>query len=126
MGYLVYLVNHVILSKINMLNKIIKYVFVILVIFFAVGASAQDGEETKYGAAFLELGNRGVITIYLSDTDIALTFSGEVAHVSGNRSGMKFLHEDIDSMTHLRRLLELNLGSDETITRELSYLIEAS
>ena len=76
--------------------------------------------------AFLELGNRGVITIYLSDTDIALTFSGEVAHVSGNRAGMKFLHEDIDSMTHLRRLLELNLGSDETITRELSHVIEAS
>lgn len=76
--------------------------------------------------AVLELGNRGVLTIYLPDTDIALTFSEEVAHVCGNRAGLKFLHEDIDSMTHLRRLLELNLGSDEAITRELPLLIEAA
>ncbi|MDD0976100.1 PilZ domain-containing protein [Pseudomonas fontis] len=42
----------------------------------------------------------------------------------GHQVGFACLYIDIDSITHLRRLIELNLGDDDELHRELRQLIE--
>jgi hypothetical protein len=45
-----------------------------------------------------------------------------VAHCESEHVGFHCDHIDIDSITHLRRLVELNLGDPELLERELSAL----
>ncbi len=46
-----------------------------------------------------------------------------VMHVDGQKLGLVCLAMDIDSITHLRRLHELNLGDPELLERELAAMI---
>ncbi len=46
----------------------------------------------------------------------------EVAHHLNEQLGLRCAHIDVDSITHLRRLVELNLGDPELLERELSAL----
>jgi hypothetical protein len=46
-----------------------------------------------------------------------------VTHVEGRYAGLACHSIDLDSVTHLRRLVELNLGSEELLERELSALL---
>ncbi len=59
----------------------------------------------------------------LPETDIVLQFTMELAHAEGDNLGFKFLSEDVETMTHLRQLLSLNLGNPDKITEELPFLI---
>lgn len=43
-------------------------------------------------------------------------------HTEGGRSGFVCQHIDIDSITHLRKLVELNLGDVNLLERELAAL----
>jgi hypothetical protein len=49
--------------------------------------------------------------------------STTVTHVAGRRVGLRCDNIDIDSVTHLRRLVELNAGDPNLLDRELSALI---
>jgi hypothetical protein len=46
-----------------------------------------------------------------------------VAHLENTHVGLRCESIDLDSMAHLRRLLELNSGDPELVERELSALI---
>jgi PilZ domain-containing protein len=46
-----------------------------------------------------------------------------VAHIDQQAIGFTCEHIDLDSITHLKRLVELNLGNEELLHRELSALI---
>lgn len=46
-----------------------------------------------------------------------------VVHVEDRRAGLVCVSIDLDSVTHLRRLVELNLGSPDLLQRELSALL---
>jgi predicted component of type VI protein secretion system len=46
----------------------------------------------------------------------------EVAHREGIQLGLRCAHIDVESITHLRRLVELNLGDPALLERELSAL----
>ena len=46
-----------------------------------------------------------------------------VSHIKANHIGLKCHYIDIDSITHLKRLIELNLADDELLHRELAMLI---
>jgi len=59
------------------------------------------------------------LTVDFSGCDIHLQFSGELVHREENRYGFRLGTTDLDSFTHLRRLLELNTGDPEEINREL-------
>ena len=60
--------------------------------------------------------------IILSDlTMINMTLV--VAHREAEQLGLNSTSIDIDSVSHLRRLLELNLGNSEAAERELSELM---
>lgn len=60
----------------------------------------------------------------LSDA-VVVRMAAKVAHVAGRRVGMKCEHVDLDSISHLRRLVELNSGDPELLRRELAELIHA-
>ena len=46
----------------------------------------------------------------------------ETAHHQDGRLGLRCTHIDLESITHLRRLVELNLGDPQLLERELSAL----
>jgi hypothetical protein len=46
----------------------------------------------------------------------------EVAHIEQDHLGLRCLHIDLDSMAHLRRLVELNLGDANQLNREFHAL----
>ncbi|HBN88544.1 MULTISPECIES: PilZ domain-containing protein [Rheinheimera] len=64
------------------------------------------------------------LRIQLNDLPVELTMKVSVAHESGNVVGLHCEKIDIESVSHLRRLLELNLGDAELLSRELSELSE--
>jgi len=45
-----------------------------------------------------------------------------LAHIRNNNVGLRCEYIDIDSITYLRRLVELNLGDAELLERELVAL----
>ncbi|MDX3772925.1 PilZ domain-containing protein [Chromatiaceae bacterium AAb-1] len=63
-----------------------------------------------------------LLTILLDELAVELHMQVEVAHQHGNVLGLHCLKMDIDTVSHLRRLLELNLGSDESLNREIDEL----
>jgi PilZ domain len=67
-------------------------------------------------------GTVALLTVHLEDTPVAIAMKGTVAHVSAERLGLHCLSIDVDSITHLRRLMELNLGDPGLLERELLAL----
>lgn len=65
-----------------------------------------------------------LLTLILSET-LKLEFSARVVHQHENLYGLKFVAEDLDSFTHLRRVCELNAHDPDKITEELSFLLES-
>ncbi len=56
--------------------------------------------------------------------DINISMQLSVAHVIANTVGFKCEHIDIDSISQLRRLVELNLGDSELLERDILALAE--
>ncbi|MGA7800805.1 MAG: PilZ domain-containing protein [Gammaproteobacteria bacterium] len=56
------------------------------------------------------------------DEDVEIDMDVTVAHVEEDRVGLTCRDIDVDSVTHLRRLVELNLGSADLLERELAAL----
>ena len=49
-----------------------------------------------------------------------------VAHVDARQLGLLCTHSDLDSVTHLRRLIELQLGDPSLLERDLGELVGAA
>lgn len=62
------------------------------------------------------------IEIPLDSGDAIIRMETRVAHVEPERLGLVCHHIDLNSITHLRRLVELNLGDDALLHRELAEL----
>lgn len=62
------------------------------------------------------------LTFILPDSDIQIEMSGKIVHTEVNTIGVACDKIDIDSVTHLRRLIELNIGSEEMLHRDLASL----
>lgn len=58
--------------------------------------------------------------------DAVIGMHATVAHIDGRRVGLHCDSIDIDSATHLRRLVELNAGDPNLLDRELSALLQES
>ena len=68
-------------------------------------------------------GDAGQLRIVLSDNISTISMDVKVAHVENEHVGFHCEHIDIDSITHLRRLVELNLSDPDMLEREFSALI---
>lgn len=67
------------------------------------------------------------LRLVLSETgEAVVSMRGEIAHVEAAGGllhlGMKCREIDLDSITHLRRLVELNLGDAAVLDREMAAL----
>lgn len=72
-----------------------------------------------------KIGDRIQLELHLGgDADPCLYMDTTVAHIENNRVGLHCKQMDLDTATHLHRLLELNLGDPELLKRELSELIQ--
>lgn len=58
--------------------------------------------------------------------DATISMDATVAHLDGKRIGLCCDEIDIDSITHLRRLVELNAGDDSMLERELVALLRTA
>ena len=61
------------------------------------------------------------LEIRLPASDISMNFKVALVHSDdGNEYGFKFISQDIGTITHLRRLVELNIGDSDKFDREFS------
>ncbi len=70
-----------------------------------------------------KIGDPYQLEISLGDGKITITMDVVTAHIRDKHIGFCCIHIDLESITHLRRLMELNLGDEEQMNRELSALI---
>ncbi|PHS71060.1 MAG: pilus assembly protein PilZ [Methylophaga sp.] len=63
------------------------------------------------------------IDLLLENANPVIKMETTVAHIDEKSVGFLCQHIDLDSITHLKRLIELNLGDDALLHRELSALI---
>jgi len=61
------------------------------------------------------------LNLQLSD-ELTINMQVSAAHVIGNEAGFKCEHIDIESISQLRRLVELNLGDSTILERDLLAL----
>ena len=73
--------------------------------------------------ADLEPGMQCQLTIPLADTGNHIAMSTEVAHMQGLHTGLLCKGIDLDSVTHLRKLIELQLGDPALLERDLAELM---
>lgn len=70
-----------------------------------------------------EIGQPCTLTIRLDAGDAVIEMAGEVVHREWTLVGVRCVEIDLESISHLRRLVELNLGDAELLHRELSALV---
>lgn len=68
----------------------------------------------------LDIGERAGLRIFLPDSSVEMDFSGELIHQRNQFYGFIFSSADDQSMSHLRRLLELNFGDGNQADEEFS------
>ena len=83
----------------------------VLISGLAPGQSPQQGQRAELDISLSPKAN--------------VKMSLEVAFVSGGRLGASWVEIDIDGMTHLRRLIALNLGDAERVDEELTEMLHA-
>ncbi|TQV85326.1 PilZ domain-containing protein [Aliikangiella coralliicola] len=71
-----------------------------------------------------EIGSTYQIEIPLGEDNELIAMELELMHQNENGLGLMCTNIDLDSITHLRRLVELNLGDSELLERDFSSLIK--
>lgn len=62
----------------------------------------------------------------LPQSDVKIEMTVTICHIEDSHIGLKCNYIDIDSITHLKRLVELNLADNALLQRELSALVYKS
>jgi hypothetical protein len=75
------------------------------------------------GGWHARIGDRYLVEMLMDNPDAAIRMEVSVAHVEDQQAGFRCEHVDLDSISHLRRLVKLNLGDSEMLNRELTELI---
>ncbi|WP_415902647.1 PilZ domain-containing protein [Neptuniibacter sp. QD29_5] len=75
-------------------------------------------------ALALQKGDEVQAVIHLLGDDIAIRTPATLAHQRDNEYGFLIENLDLDSLTLLRRLVELNLGDEALLERELDHFFE--
>jgi len=73
----------------------------------------------------VRLGQIYQLCIALQGGPIALKFEAKLVHHDVDHYGFKFISEDLDTLTHLRKLIELNTGDAEATRNELTSWLRA-
>ncbi|MFB9135856.1 PilZ domain-containing protein [Vibrio sp. AK197] len=62
------------------------------------------------------------VAFTLPGSEIELTMTAQIVEQIGALLRMRIDHIDIESLSHLKRLVELNVGTDELLHRNLEHL----
>jgi hypothetical protein len=71
------------------------------------------------------LGNPGQqveLAVLLDDSESKILMQAEVAHFDEDTMGLRCVNIDMESIAHLRRLVELNLADAQLLERDLDAL----
>ena len=68
------------------------------------------------------INDTAMVELELSGSEASIRMDVVVAHVEDSHIGFRCEHIDLDSITHLRRLIELNVGDTDILDRELKAL----
>lgn len=71
------------------------------------------------------MGDQCRLTLELSAA-VSIVLEATVVHIKGTQVGLRCDHIDLDSITHLRRLVELNAGDPQLLDREVAHLLNPS
>ena len=66
------------------------------------------------------------LNLQLAGNEIEINLDVIAVHSEQDHIGFKTEHMDLDTATNLRRLVELNLGNEDLLERELSELTQAN
>jgi len=70
-----------------------------------------------------KMNDQYTVDLLLENAQLVIKMDAKVAHLDDDSIGFLCTHIDLDSITHLKRLVELNLGDEGLLGRELSALI---
>lgn len=71
----------------------------------------------------LQSGSSASLQLRLDEMGTTIRMEGSVAHNVQGQIGILCREIDLDSITHLRRLVELNLGNEGLLEREWHHLV---
>lgn len=74
---------------------------------------------------FVTVGTNCTLKIQLDDAGTLIRMDSTIVHHQGLFYGLACREIDLDSVTHLRRLVALNLGDENLLERELTLLTSA-
>jgi hypothetical protein len=80
-----------------------------------VRTSLPDGCQCKEGDAV-------TLDLMLDGDQMDIQMHTRIIYIKDNQVGLICEHIDFDSITNLKRLIELNIGDPELLNRELSQL----
>jgi hypothetical protein len=63
------------------------------------------------------------MTLALDTHEQKITMQGKIIHHEGSLIGLESLHIDLDSITNLRKLIQLNTSDDKHLETELSHML---
>jgi hypothetical protein len=63
------------------------------------------------------------LQVKLAEDGTAINMAGEVVHVEQGRLGIHCTEIDLESITNLRRLVELNLADETELHREIAAMV---
>ena len=69
-----------------------------------------------------KVGQACSLSFTLPNSEVLINIEGAIAHVEHDHLGIVCTKIDLDSVSHLKRLIALNLGDEDLLDRELSSL----
>jgi hypothetical protein len=75
------------------------------------------------GELYVTVGRDGILQVRLDEAGACIRMEITVVHHQGDCYGLACRGIDLDSVTHLRRLVALNLGDEALLEREIRLLL---
>ncbi len=96
-----------------------------------VGTSTCEVLDVSLRGALVEVspsvvaapGQACTLVVRLDAGEAVIRMEGQISHRQGTLVGVRCTAIDLESISHLRRLVELNLGDEEALHRELANLV---
>lgn len=78
------------------------------------------------GDRSIDKGGDCIFKLRLDKDTVAVETDASIVYSQDNLLGLRFNNLDLESITHLRRLIELNTGDSELVQQELFFLATPS
>ncbi|MFU8837305.1 MAG: PilZ domain-containing protein [Thiohalomonadaceae bacterium] len=72
---------------------------------------------------FIDSGEACTLELQLEPSNFIISMHGHIVHSEADHLGFHCQHIDMESIGHLKRLLELNMGDEALLERELAEML---